>query len=564
MSGARISFAVPDWEDRLARGATPIPDLPLHKGRAALVAKVFDSLRLPDVAGHPALRDVAGPWFRDCLVALLANADPETGAPVANQLFCLVPKKNAKTTYSGALGLTALLTNDDPNQKMVILGPTQNIAQRCFDQAHGMIKLDPRLRRIFHVNVNEKIITRLKTNSALAVKTFDLNVVTGEIPALTIIDELHVISAKAYAQRVIAQITGGMITNDRAKLVFITTQSDTRPQGEFAATLEYARGVRDGRITDGVRMIPCLYEFPVSIQADDDKPWRDPALWPMVLPNLGRSVKLQLLTDHYAAELEKGAEAEAVWASQHLNIEIGVGLAGDGWGGARYWAACGDPGLTLAALLAEADVCTVGIDWGGADDLASIAVLGRSRVDRAWLHWSRSWARPSVFQRRKSIASTLRDFERDGDLRLCPTGEAQAQEGAEVVAQVYGTGLLPEKEGIGCDVAAISLLTDAMEARGMLHPLVVGVPQNWQLQNASQTLALKLEDRRIRHGNQRIMAWAAGNAKQALIGNSYRITKQTAGAAKIDPVAATFNAAMLMNKHPVAASSGAEPRVRAL
>jgi phage terminase large subunit-like protein len=68
---------------------------------------------------------------------------------------------------------------------------------------------------------------------------------------------------------------------------------------------------------------------------------------------------------------------------------------------------------------------------------------------------------------------------------------------------------------------------------------------------------LKLEDQRFLHGDQPMMAWSVGNAKQTLRGSNYVVTKEVSGAAKIDLLMALFNAAMLMFMNPEA-SGGAD------
>ena len=131
-----------------------------------------------------------------------------------------------------------------------------------------------------------------------------MRVITGAKPVMVIVDELHVMSAFSYASNVIGQIRGGLLPNPESLLLFITTQSDEPPAGVFKAELQYARGVRDGRITERVRMLPVLYEFPEAMQTAKDKPWRNPKNWPMVLPNLGRSITVDRLTADYAAARE--------------------------------------------------------------------------------------------------------------------------------------------------------------------------------------------------------------------------------------------------------------------
>jgi phage terminase large subunit-like protein len=200
-------FACPDWWERIKAGQTPMADVPLNQEKAAKALAFFNRLKLPDVPGNPPLSEACGEWFREILCAFLASEDPETKQRLVWELLCMVPKKNSKTTYVAALGLTALFMEEAPNRQMLIVAPSQNISERCFDQAQGMIRLDPRLDAIFKVQDHLKCIERRKTGTQLNVKTFDTSIVTGEIPILTIIDEVHELGKKAKAAAVMQQIT---------------------------------------------------------------------------------------------------------------------------------------------------------------------------------------------------------------------------------------------------------------------------------------------------------------------------------------------------------------------
>jgi phage terminase large subunit-like protein len=179
-----------------------MPAVPLNEARAAKTLAFFNRLRLPDVAGNPPLAEACGDWFRDILCAFLASEDPVTKRRLVWELLCMVPKKNSKTTYVAALDLTALYMEQTSNCQMLLVAPSQNISERCFGQARGMIRLDSRLGAIFKVQDHLKCITRRKTETKLNVKTFDTSIVTGEIPVLTIIDELHELGKKAGASAV--------------------------------------------------------------------------------------------------------------------------------------------------------------------------------------------------------------------------------------------------------------------------------------------------------------------------------------------------------------------------
>lgn len=546
-------FACPDWWERIQAGRVPMADVPVNEPLAAKAKAVFGKLKLPDVPGTPTMSEACGEWFVEIMCAFLASEDPETLQPIVWELLCMVPKKNSKTTYVAGLGLTALVVFDVLNRQMLVVGPSQNISERLFNQAEGMINLDERLKNMFQVQDHLKSITRRKTGTQIEVKTFDTAIVTGEIPFLTIIDEVHELGKKAKAAKVMQQIRGGSITKQRGRLLMITTQSDERPAGIWATELSKARKIRDGKAGPAPIMLPVLYEYPVEKQLDK-KFWRNTDNWPLLLPNLDRSIDAQALIDDYTNNGTATVEAEQIWASQHLNIEIGVGLGGDSWDGALHWTGCIDDSLAgLDDLLARSEVCTIGIDWGGADDLAGLYVIGRERVTKRWLGWGKAWARATVFERRKSIAGELRRFEECGDLEIAASGEDQAASAAAICKRVFDSGLLPEAAGIGLDAAGVALLLDALEDLGLQQPLLQPVAQGWKLQTAISSVPLKLEDRRFLHGDQPIMAWCVGNAKQVLKGSNYIVTKEVSGAAKIDLLMALFNAAMLMFLNPVAA-----------
>lgn len=545
------NFACPRWEDRLRAGKSLVPDLPLDKAEAKRAVDIFNKLRLPDVSGQPEMREAAGEWQREIVRAIFGSLID--GVRMVPEVFCMVPKKNSKTTGGSAITLTGLLMNTRPRAEFIYVGPTQEVADLAFQQSVGMIEADEYLTKRFHIAHHTKTITDRRTKARLKVKTFDMKVVTGSKPSFILLDELHLMATINGAGRIIGQIRGGMLPNPEAVLVVITTQSDQPPAGAFKTELQYARGVRDGRIKGG-RVLPLLYEFPEAMQTDPGMPWRDPRNWPMVLPNLGRSITIDRLVADYQTSLEKGEEEERRWASQHLNVEIGLALHADRWPGVDFWERAANPGLTLESLLASCDVATVGIDGGGLDDLLGLAVIGREKVTRRWLLWTKAWAHPIALQRRKEIAEILRDFARDGDLTFCETPTQDIEEVAAICVQVHKSGLLPDRMGIGLDKLGLPGLVDQLIESGFdvdaNEGTITGISQGGYLNPAILGLERKLSDGTMVHAGQPMMGWCVSNAKVELKGSSRAITKQAAGKAKIDPFIAALNAAMLMSRNP--------------
>lgn len=539
------NLACPDWAQRLQEGRSLVPPLPLWDDQAERAVAVLRKLRLYDVPGTPTMAEAGGEWFFDVVRALFGSVHPETRQRFIRELLLLVPKKNNKTTGSALLMLTALLLNVRPRAKFILAGPTQDAAELAFAAVKGAIDLDDVLRAKLHPREHLKRIEHRGSGAVLEIMSFDPAVLTGQKPAGILIDELHVCAKLAKAASALRQLRGGMMAYPEAFLAMITTQSEEEPAGVFREELKQARAIRDGRLRGD--LLPVLYEFPEAIQRDKAA-WMDPTNWPMVNPNWGRSIDGARLRKLHDQAVDKGEHEMRAWASQHLNVEIGVALRTDRWAGAEHWEARADKTLTLDALLRRADVATVGIDGGGLDDLLGLAVLGRERETRRWLLWNRAWAHRGVLELRKSEAAKLRDFERDGDLVLVDDlGEANDQLAA-MVQQVDDAGLLAQ---VGVDMYGTTDPVDALAQIGIEGAdRVVGIPQGWKLNGTIKAMEARLASGTLLHAAQPLMAWCVGNAKVVPAGNAITITKQAAGTAKIDPLVASFCAGALMVRNP--------------
>jgi len=545
-----------DWQDRLRDGRSLIPDLPLFQGEADMAAAFYDEMQLPDVPGVPKLRTASGQWFRDIVRAAFGSWDPVNRTRMIRDIFALAPKGSSKTSYSAALMLVSMLMNYRPRATALFVGPTQAISLRAYEQAVGMIEESPDLRRRFKPHDHEMTIEDLVTKSEIAVKTFDLKILTGAMGLIfVLLDELHLLGKSVHTAKVLRQIRGGLDKTPEGLLMITTTQSDDIPAGAFRSELKMARNIRDGKYKGRIirPMLPVLYEFPPDIAAkpkDGTPPlWQDPETWPMVMPNLGKSIHLPDLVADWNTERDKGLDAINVWASQHLNIEIGVGISNDGWRGADYWEAAADTSLTLDKLLERSEVVTIGIDGGGLDDLLGLAVIGRDKVNRDWLVWTHAWADRSVLDLRKDIASHLEDFAADGELTLCDVPE-DAEQVAAVVRQVMDSGLLPAENSIGLDPNNVAALIEALLNVGVEDAMIKRLLQGPALAPAVYGLPRKLKDGTLWHSGQTMMGWVMGNAKVEARGNALMITKQTSGRAKIDPLIAILQAGILMSWNP--------------
>ena len=545
-------LSCPDWEDRLREGRSLIPDLQLNETEADMGLAMFDELQLPDVPGLPKMRDACGAWFREIVRVAFGSWFPEQQQRFIRDILMLLPKGQSKTTYVAGLLIALLLMNKRPRAEGLFIGPTQAIAENAYDKAVGMIEASADLKRRFRTRDHVKTIEDLVTHTELKIKTFDVNILTGTILIFAVLEELHLLGRNPHATKVLRQIRGGLEKTPEGLLLMPTTMPDDIPAGAFKDELLNARKIRNGDFRGKVHraLLPITYEYPPDIARDKSK-WQDPANWPMVMPNLGRSVHLNSLIADWETERSKSEQAIRIWASQHLNIEMGVGMATDGWPGALYWAQGEDEAITLDYILDNCEVVIVSLDGGGLDDLYGGNVLGREKGTRDWLSWSHAWCHEGVLERRQSIASRLLDFKAAGELTIYETAGDDIDAIIELVTTVKDRGLLGavavDPAGLGEMVERLAEIDVTVE-----NKLLVGAPQGFGMMNAIKTAERKLQNGTLRHAKSSLMDWCVGNVKIEPLATAIRATKQNAGDAKIDPWAALMNGVWMMSRNPVA------------
>jgi phage terminase large subunit-like protein len=535
--------ARPDWEARIKSGRSLLPDLPLDRKEANAALEMFLALRLPDVVGQPELQTVAGEWQKDLVRAVFGSYDPVKNERHIREFFCMIPKKSGKTTGAAAMMICAVLLNRRPRAEFLLIAPTLEVADLAFRQVVGMIESDPVLTGKFHIRDHVKTIIYRDTKAFLKVKSFDPRVVVGSKPCGVLVDELHAISGAHDADRVMGQLRGGLIANPEAFLISITTQSERQPSGVFKEALHNARRVRDGEMS--LPLLPLIYEFPRNVE------WKDSANWRMVNPT--PTVSIDRLIPDYEAAASAGEHELRRWASQHLNIEIGIGLQTDRWPGAEFWERQTDPSLTLEQVLDRSEVIVCGMD-GGLDDLFGFAVLGRDKdgrdmASKSWLLWSHAWCHKSVLDRRKSIVQRLRDFERAGELTICDDELDDLEAMKTIIADIRDRGLLAH---VAVDPAGVGDIVDAMASIGVTeqNKMLWPVGQGFRLMNALKSTERRLIKRTLWHSRSSMMNWCVGNLKIEPTATAIRATKMHAGDAKIDPAMAMFNACDVLSTNP--------------
>ncbi len=536
-----------------------VPFEPLFPTEAEEALAVFKSLRIVDAPGKPTFGEACDDFVFDFVRAIFGAYDHGRATRLIREFLLLISKKNSKSTIAAGIMLTALIRNWRYSAELLVVAPTIEVANNCFGPASDMVENDPELKDLLHVIEHQRTIKHRVTGAELKVVAADKDVVSGKKAAFVLVDELWLFGKRADAKAMLREATGGLVSRPEGFVIYLSTQSDDEPRGVWKEKLNYFRDVRDGRIVD-LSSFGMLYEWPEEMV--ESEAYLDPANFYVTNPNIGRSVSETWLEEELRKELRGDGEGKQIFLAKHLNVEIGLKLRRDRWVGADYWEAATEPNLTLDDLIRRSEVIVAGVDGGGLDDLLGLYLIGREKGSKRWLGVGRAWAQAVVWQRRTDIATKLNELVKEGTLVKCDPlpDTAEEAEGVEltedlrglaaILVKVRDAGKLPEKEAIGLDPFGVTALVDLLIELNFTAAQLAPIGQGYKLNSAIKGAERKLADRTMRHDGSDLMNWCVGNAKVEQRGNAVLITKQAAGSAKIDPLAAMFNAVMLMTRNP--------------
>lgn len=533
-----------DWEERLVKRQPIIPP-PIYAEQAEQALSIFKELRISDLPGKPTFGECTEQWVFDYVKAIFGGYEAETGKQLIREYGLLISKKNTKSTIAAGIMLTALILCWREDEEHLIIAPTKEVADMSFKPAAGMVRADEELSDMFHIQDHIRTITHRVTRNSLKVVAADTDTVSGKKAGRVLVDELWLFGKRQNAEAMFMEALGGQVSRDEGWVIFLTTQSDEPPAGVFKERLEYWRDVRDGKINDP-KTLGVLYEFPEKMV--ESKAYLEEKNFYITNPNVGRSVSSEWIGDQLLKNQSKTDGTLQQFLAKHLNIEIGLNLRSDRWAGVDFWEVQARR-VKFEEILIRCEVVTVGIDGGGLDDLLGLSVIGRDKETREWLCWCHAWAHKIVLERRKSEASRLLDFQKDGDLTIVELVGQDTDQLAEIVGRIHTAELLDK---IGIDPSGVGSILDALTEVEIPADSVVGISQGWRLGGSIKTTERKLAEGVLVHSGQPMMAWCVGNARVEPKGNAILITKQASGKGKIDPLMALFNAVSLMALNPEA------------
>ncbi len=302
-----------------------------------------------EMAGQPLLLEW---WFKQIVRAAYGWIRPN-GTRLYREIYIEVPRKNAKSTYGGAIACEMLFAEDEPGSEIYSCAADTDQANIVHSIAKGMVEQDVDLSAVAEC-FRRSIVYK---DRAYHVLSADAPTKHGKNSAGVLFDELH-----AQPNRELYDVMKTSMGSRRQPFFWMFTTAGFDRHSICWEVHEYAQKVIDGTVND-----PAF--LPIIFCAGETDDWTSPKIWKKANPNLGVSIK----EDYLAAECEKAKctpAYENTFKRLHLNIWTQQDVR---WLQMTEWDACAAPAVNYDELRGRR--CFGGLDLASTTDIAALALI---------------------------------------------------------------------------------------------------------------------------------------------------------------------------------------------
>lgn len=273
------------------------------------------------------------------------------------RVYIEVPRGNAKSTLSSAVGLYMLTADGEGGAECYSLATTRDQARIVFGDAQQMARKSAGFRARYGVTVGAHNIHVLDTAFKFEALSAEGSTLDGLNIHFGCIDELH-----AHKTRTVYDVVEtGTGKRDNSLLWVITTAGSDRA-GICYEVRTFVTKMLSGQIEDES-------QFGVIYGLDEGDDWGSEEALIKANPNWGISVRPEVILPLQAKALQLPS-ATNNFRTKHCNDWVSTDTA---WMDIRAWERCADQTLHIDDFMGQP--CWIGIDLASKVDIASMAVL---------------------------------------------------------------------------------------------------------------------------------------------------------------------------------------------
>lgn len=486
-------------------------------GKASKVCRFIE--HLPHIKGRWGGTKInLEPWQCFLLTTVFGWVHQDTGLRRFRISYVEVPRKNAKSTLSSAIGLYMLTADDEEGADVYSAATTRDQARIVFADAQGMARKTAEFRDHFGVNVGAHNIHVLSTSSKFEALSADAHTLDGLNIHAAIVDELH-----AHKTREVWDVLETATGARSQPLIWTITTAGSNRAGICYEQRTYLTKLLE-RVADDDSYFGIIYTI------DEDDAWDAEPSWRKANPNYGVSVNPEDLARKATKALQMPS-AVSNYLTKHLNCWVS---AEAGLFDMLAWDKCSDP--TLKPEDFTGCPCWIGIDLGFVDDIAAVVHMFE-RDDKLYFFGRYYLPEETVQESRNSQYS---GWHRMGRIKTTDGNVTDIEVIVADLAEDLGRFNVRE---IAFDPYNKLTLLNTMTKLGVAQEKLIEYPQTVAMMSpATQALMQDIRAERVRHDGCPVMSWALSNVIGHFDAKDNVYPKKERPENKIDPAIAAIMA----------------------
>ncbi len=443
--------------------------------------------RLPHVKGPLAGQMIVLEPWQVFILSTVFGWVKSDGKRRFRRSYIEVPRGNAKSTLSSAVGLYMLAADREGGAEVYSLATTRDQARIVFGDAQTMARMSPGFRSRFSVNVGAHNMHVLQSGSKFEALSAEGSTLDGLNIHMGCIDELH-----AHKTRTVYDVVAtGTGKRDNSLLWVITTAGSNR-SGICYEVRSFVTKLLNGVFQDDT-------QFGIIYGLDEGDDWAAKDSLIKANPNWGISVREEILVPLQAKAMQLPSAVNN-FKTKHLNEWVS---ADKSWMDMRAWDAGMNPDLELDQFLGQP--CWIGLDLASKTDIAALVMLFQHPdTPDAFVVFGKYYLPEDTVQAAGN--SQYQGWSHTGLLSVTP---GNVIDFSWIEADLLEIASKFSVEAVAFDPFQATQLSTRMLAEGL--PMIEVRPTVLNFSEPMKTLEALVLQKKLVHDGDPVLAWMASN-----------------------------------------------------
>ena len=443
--------------------------------------------RLPHVKGPLAGQMIVLEPWQVFILSTVFGWVKSDGKRRFRRSYIEVPRGNAKSTLSSAVGLYMLAADREGGAEVYSLATTRDQARIVFGDAQTMARMSPGFRSRFSVNVGAHNMHVLQTGSKFEALSAEGSTLDGLNIHMGCIDELH-----AHKTRTVYDVVEtGTGKRDNSLLWVITTAGSNR-SGICYEVRSFVTKLLNRVFEDDS-------QFGIIYGLDEGDDWTAKDALIKANPNWGISVREEILAPLQAKAMQLPSAVNN-FKTKHLNEWVS---ADKSWMDMRAWDAGMNPDLELDQFLGQP--CWVGLDLASKTDIAALVMLFQHPdTPDAFVVFGKYYLPEDTVQAAGN--SQYQGWSHTGLLSVTP---GNVIDFSWIEADLLEIASKFSVEAVAFDPFQATQLSTRMMSEGL--PMIEVRPTVLNFSEPMKTLEALVLQKKLVHDGDPVLAWMASN-----------------------------------------------------